>query len=1298
MAVDTINPKVKKIYDTLKGGGGDVGSEQEFNDWFFAKGDQGYKNRKRVYETLRGGGADAGANYEEFRDWLGLYEVQPKQEPAPTTPVQDNAPSPSVDTANAQQDSGAMPTWQQKMAFSQNAENIKQQTAQSLDDFSTRMENVRKGNALGLNTERKFNPETSEFEQKYYTTTGDEVGSRFEQSLFNVDNAKVENERESRRRQVEDLSSEIDSALDDAKGRSVKQYVDYHEENPLMAALASSGGADPNEMQYNTREQMLRSGNIPTKEAAQLNREIRELEAAQRSMRDAKRIIGEADHNAQKGTFGKWLESSFAGGATRGFKQKLFDVDTWDFGGSDLSDAGSLMTALRAADRGEQLTRSQQMLLDAKALELATDAYFGSEVGRGYKAGQVTAESIPFMLEMCINPAAGAGQSASAMMTRYALKRFGKQAVRNNIKKFASAKIGARVVGDVIGAGTMAATTGSVRTASDAMRRMSGNVLYDTDEQGQVVFAGHTNGEDAGTAIAKAYANTTIENYSEMVGEYFAPVLGAIGKYARKGMGKIGLESVGKFMDDVAASDVAKVVSDFEQHSKWNGVVGEYAEEVAGNIMNAAIVGDQTLDTDPETGVFNLDNNIDTFLGVALMGGFMSGVKTVGYRTPKYRARQQMRQADEAALHEFGGNQDAWGAIRNTLAFGDDADVKNMLAEVSLNPELSEEQKMSVFEYSEAVERYKGMLRGEQKGETEPTETNTEASEGNATEENKQEEVKSVARQYGYDADEQERRDIAIELADPDNTEAQEAWNGVVQRINEDAAYMAAQQREQTKQMQHADGSLRPAILKEKDSEGNDQQVYIVDGNVQMMPDGSMVDKAASDNIVVIHNPDTGERKQIDPSADTGISSLGEVTTAEQREADIERSRQEYVQSQIDAAQGTIHVTPGQQITLPTGEEALALAVEGDNITIQLADGTQSSVLLSDLQRAADEAALADYKQRNQTTEEQPQQPAEAAPQAEQPTANVLSGAPADYTDGIELVIRDDEDGKEKPAMVMGRVRFENGQWIQDPNGNIVEYLLDGEVRHEHIDKMGDKVVSHILPEQKQQPQQEAETPNAESGLTTESQRNDNGTTAEQPAEQTPEPQAEPEPTNLVTPASDQVSDQVADAMPMVGEGEDAEPDFKNTTPQRGHKYIYEESGLSREEANQFVANNVEAANKALDKVKNKAPKMGTSIAKFNKDKAAWAQQVADAQTAVDYWNGVKAEQDKIVSAEKAMQPNIMPQLRQSSRDRHRSLQSVRNRQSAAQMPYTLPSVTSGRLHRRLKAQRMRSPLPMARG
>ena len=1281
----------KWLYEQMRKNGVNTGSYDDFSKSLDNKEDRDWYYQKSRSLGLNVGSAD------DFASMMVQTAQKPAQAPAPAPaqPVVKQTTgqvNPTVNTSTQpkqneqpQKQGGWQPTWQEKMGMQMQLDETMRQVKQSQQDFNTRMENIRKGNTLGNTSEVKFNPESGKMERRYYTTHGDEVGSQWEQSHLNL---KYRDEweattpegqahhrkrmEEARRRQVEDLSSDIDAALTDAKGRSVKQYTDYATENPFMAAmLSTAGAASPGDMQRQTYEQVHRSEHIPTKEAKQLHNEIVELEAAQRSMRDAKRIIGEADHNAQKGTFGKWLESSFAGGAARGFGQKLFDVDTWDFGGSDLSDAGALMTALNAYDRGDELTRSQQMLHDAKAVELATDAYFGSEVGRGYKDGKVTAESIPFMLEMCVNPAAGAGHSAQAMMTRYALKRFGKQAVKNNVKKYVAAKVGARVAGDVAGAATMAATTGVMRTAADATERMNGQVMFDTDAQGQSVFAGHTEGDDAATAIGKAFANTTIENYSEMLGEYFAPVLGAVGKTMRKGIGNIGLESVNRFIDDVASNKVAKLVSDFEKHSKWNGMIGEYAEEVAGGIMNALVVGDQTLDTDPETGVFNLERNIDTFLGVSLMGGFMSSVKAAGYRTPKYRARQQMKQADEAALHEFGGNQDAWGAIRNTLAFGNDEDVKSMLAEVSTSAEYSDEQKMSVLEYSEAVERYKGMLKGEEKNVSE----SRESTEDPAI----QEEMADIAEQYGHEADAQERQDIAIELADPNNTEAQEAWNGVVQRINEDADYMVAQQREHNKQIQHKDdGSIRPAILKEKDSDGNDQLVYIVDGNVQMMPDGSMVDKEASDNIVVVCNPATGERKQIDPTSDTGISSLGEVTTAEQREADIERMRQEYVQSQIDEAQGTVRLSPGQQIVLPTGKEAVVQALfEDGSAVVNMGDGTIQTVDIKDLQRIRDEKAMADYRQRHGIDEAATEDSAQEQPQGGDPAAKPLgtvAGAPADYTADMKLTIRD-EDGEEKPAMVMGMFRMEATGPVADADGKLVGFLIDGEPHFEHVTKLGDKVVSHTeeravpkeMPQYSLNDDVYLQTEDGEIHGNVIAEENPDGLItiqSEQPiggrivnqftreqldgmtgnnAVENIPPQVnisgenipqEPVETPVTPSEPTPVEQPTAEPMPMVKVRGKMKPDWGKATPARAHAYLYNERGLSRENANTFVENNRKAAASELEKLRKKKPEMGTDLDEFEEKTAEWQAKMDELQRQHDYWQAVKDEQRRVLEAE----------------------------------------------------------------
>ena len=107
--------------------------------------------------------------------------------------------------------------------------------------------------------------------------------------------------------------------------------------------------------------------------------------------------------------------------------------------------------------------------------------------------------------------------------------------------------------------------------------------------------------------------------------------------------------------------------------------------------------------------------------------------------------------------------------------------------------------------------------------------------------------------------------------------------------------------------------------------------------------------------------------------------------------------------------------------------------------------------------------------------------------------------------------------------------------------------------------------------------------------------------------------------------------EQEIEPMPMVKnkDGEE-EPDFASTTPQRAHQYIYNEAELPREVADEFVKNNAKAAQSHLDKVKKKQPKMGTSIAKYKAEQAAYAQEVEAAEAAVQYWNDVKATQDAI--------------------------------------------------------------------
>lgn len=179
-----INPKVKQIYDTLKDGGADVGSEKEFNDYFFAKGKDGYNNRKKVFNTLKDGGADAGKSYEEFAGWLGLHAVKPK----PATPqhtVQTTNPAPArpvrTQPTRQQKPQGKPMTAAQKAAAIGWAQGLAAQTKANTQRAMQKIKNIGKyQKAQGVYGQTKkgnieYNPKTGKMEQTYLTPQGEQT-------------------------------------------------------------------------------------------------------------------------------------------------------------------------------------------------------------------------------------------------------------------------------------------------------------------------------------------------------------------------------------------------------------------------------------------------------------------------------------------------------------------------------------------------------------------------------------------------------------------------------------------------------------------------------------------------------------------------------------------------------------------------------------------------------------------------------------------------------------------------------------------------------------------------------------------------------------------------------------------------------------------------------------------------------------------------------------------------------------------------------------------------------------------
>ncbi len=109
------------------------------------------------------------------------------------------------------------------------------------------------------------------------------------------------------------------------------------------------------------------------------------------------------------------------------------------------------------------------------------------------------------------------------------------------------------------------------------------------------------------------------------------------------------------------------------------------------------------------------------------------------------------------------------------------------------------------------------------------------------------------------------------------------------------------------------------------------------------------------------------------------------------------------------------------------------------------------------------------------------------------------------------------------------------------------------------------------------------------------------------------------------TPASAQ--DIVSDKnTPMPINEDTGEPDYARATPERTREFLYNESGLDADEADAYVGNNAEQAREELEKAKGSKPKMekGKTLTQFLSEKAAWQQQMDEAQRNVDYWEGVK--------------------------------------------------------------------------
>lgn len=397
--------------------------------------------------------------------------------------------------------------------------------------------------------------------------------------------------------------------------------------------------------------------------AGEQNDADKQLEYASTLIEQAQNITNEAK---KKGN------TNFFSGFARGFKDA--PLDGWAMGLQDLKNYSAAKKVMDKVDRGEELSPSEDALMQALVTNAATQMYYSGDLGRGYKAGGVTAESLPFMLDMI----AGMGtiqsvtKPASKALVKYATEKAAKMGLGRATTGLA--KGAARTAAGLGDVAAHTATFGGARVAADYQRRGLGDVQVSPEQDGTVSYAGRDNVQTGAEAIGKSVVSTAAETGSELLGEYFAPMLGWVGKVTGANrLGKIIPASVGKAYSSIINSNGFKQVQEIARRAKIADPIGEYGEEVVNNLVSTAI-GDMT----PEQ-LVDLDNNIDTFLGVAPMSALFGAAGTGGYIREKYRNYRNMREFENQMRDTMGED---WSGVREALQDADIETARGMVKEV----------------------------------------------------------------------------------------------------------------------------------------------------------------------------------------------------------------------------------------------------------------------------------------------------------------------------------------------------------------------------------------------------------------------------------------------------------------------------------------------------------------------------------------------------------------------------------------------------------------------------------------
>lgn len=730
----------------------------------------------------------------------------------------------------------------------------------------------------------------------YNDAMTDEMFARYGQR---INDDMLQLNKKSTKQQVSELAGNVDKLLDD-NDKKLKQRGGIGS-NAMNALMGST--------RYNVV-------------SADDRKEKGTLQAAKKLLEQSQNIIDEA---------GKKGKTNFFAGLGRG----LYDNTTWDnytFGLAEMADGKHLLSALEKADRGEELTEAEEALLSASAVNMVTQAYFSQDLGRGYKAGETTAVSIPFMLEFVANPISSSGNAIAKGLLKYGLKKLGSAATTKG------AKIAGRLIGDATAAAGMTATTSAPRVAAGAIDRLSDNYIYGLDEEGNMNVK--KEGDlSTGGALMKSAASTFFENQSEMIFNAFRPankVMKAVDESLPGG--------VNEFMNRVQHSSIGQLYHDMKtnptfveaaKRAQFHGIGEEYLEEVYNNFANVAM-GEMTMNE-----LTGLETNINTFLGLAPTQVVFAAIGLGGLAAERYSTQKKLNRLYEQANEEQKSRMDE---LRNMSHEYGNADIAKFIQTTLADESLSPEEKRNEIDYAYNVAKGIAMEEVQEddiqdaiKAETDDIVLHTDPSTGIYTEMNRLsvdsngDPISIPGRQVGSIGDCPIWIQEGVENI-PENRivlKPEEIDQSSIQSMPADDVVAATEQmiRQEAEEKAEREGKFSPEI----------EEPYL----------GMSFELAGNNYQLTQQNPDGGWLAQITKKDENGkdIVSVEQITDDqyyELRQADIDAKEETEIQAKQKEAKSAPVVE--EKKASETTEQAKEKPQQSVNGVVMLEDGTPDLV------------------------------------------------------------------------------------------------------------------------------------------------------------------------------------------------------------------------------------------------------------------------------------------------------------------------------------------------------------------